>query len=75
MLAQMWVKVGSWVAPTIGKAHMSVPISYGIGFVGPWALGPGPPSASIGESCSIFFPLQELPPLQEKGRAQERLRT
>eukprot|EP00973_Karenia_brevis_P014527 1982707-Karenia_brevis.AAC.1 len=62
-------------APTFGEAQTSVPILCNIGFLGLWALGPGPLPASTGKDCSTFLSLEELPPLQEKGRAQERLRT
>eukprot|EP00973_Karenia_brevis_P009261 1255887-Karenia_brevis.AAC.1 len=75
MSVPMSVNIGARAAPTFGKAQMSVPIPYDIGFLGLWALGPGPLRASTGKSCSTFLSLKELPLVQDKGRAQESLQT
>eukprot|EP00973_Karenia_brevis_P064403 8948420-Karenia_brevis.AAC.1 len=50
MSVPMSVNVGSGGARTCGKAQVLVPISYDMGFLRHWALGPGPLRASIGKS-------------------------
>eukprot|EP00973_Karenia_brevis_P088740 12307557-Karenia_brevis.AAC.1 len=66
MSVPMSVNVGCRVAPTFGKA-MSVPMSYDVGFPGPWALDPGPLRASTGKSCSRFSRYKSCPRYKKGG--------
>eukprot|EP00973_Karenia_brevis_P044653 6183184-Karenia_brevis.AAC.1 len=50
----MSVNVSSRVAPTFGKAQMSVPMSYDIGSLGPGPLGLGPYMVVLGPAVQIF---------------------